>query len=293
MRVADYVRPDATARALSRRDDGRYFYLLIGGSLRQRGSLQLQAPQYWPLLANQRAMLFGLEDVDGYNPVQSVRFWSFVRRADPKNIKYNAAFLLRPRSYVRNLLQINWVTGAGWHAPRLRGTRTHKVAQQGDWALYRSNAVTPRASVITGWRTVPSPGAALRAVADGRFRYASQVVVEPHGGFPRGERNVRNGSARYTALGNQAARIDVRTTARAVVLIRNVYDPGWHATVDGAAAPVFPADYVDQGVFVGPGHHTIVLSYDDPAIGYGLLGSALSVLALAAAVRLLARRERR
>ena len=117
--------------------------------------------------------------------------------------------------------------------------------------------------------------------------------MEPHGGFPRGERNVRNGSARYTALGNQAARIDVRTTARAVVLIRNVYDPGWHATVDGAAAPVFPADYVDQGVFVGPGHHTIVLSYDDPAIGYGLLGSALSILALAAAVRLLARRERR
>ena len=47
------------------------------------------------------------------------------------------------------------------------------------------------------------------------------------------------------------------------------------------------------GVFVGPGHHTIVLSYDDPAIGYGLLGSALSILALAAAVRLLARRERR
>ena len=162
VRVADYVRPDATARALSRRDDGRYFYLLIGGSLRQRGSLQLQAPQYWPLLANQRAMLFGLEDVDGYNPVQSVRFWSFVRRADPKNIKYNAAFLLRPRSYVRNLLQINWVTGAGWHAPRLRGTRTHKTAQQGDWALYRSDAVTPRASVITGWRTVPSPGAARR-----------------------------------------------------------------------------------------------------------------------------------
>jgi hypothetical protein len=292
VRVSDYVRPDVTARALARRDDGRYFYLLIGGSLRQRGSLQLQAPQYWPLLANQRAMLFGLEDADGYNPVQSVRFWSFVRRADPKNIKYNAGFLLRPHAYVRNLLQINWVTAAAWHAPRLRGTRTRKVAQQGHWALYRSEALTPRASVITGWRTVSSPGAALRAVTDRRFRYPSQVIVEPHRGFPSAQRRAGNGWARYTALGDQSARIDVRAPSRAVVLIRSVFDPGWHATVDGAPARVFPADYLDQGVFVGPGHHTVELSYDDPAIGSGLLGSALTIAAMAAVARVLARRRR-
>jgi hypothetical protein len=276
--VGDYVRPDATAQVLQRRDDGRYFYLLVGGSLRQRGSLQLQSPEFWPLLGNQRAMLFGLEDVDGYNPVQSVRFWSFVRKADPKNIKYNAAFLNRPRSFVRNLLQINWLTSAAVRSPRLRGTLTESVVQEGRWVLYRARAETPRASVMTGWRTVGSPGDALRAVTTNPFHYTSQVVVEPHVGFAEMQRPRGNGTARYAQLGPQAARIEVNAPAPAIVLVRNVYDPGWHATVDGAPATVMPADYVDQGVFVTEGHHVITLSYDDPSIGEGLLGSALALV---------------
>jgi hypothetical protein len=277
--VGAYVRPYATARVLQREDDGRYFYLLVGGSLRQRGALQLQSPDYWPLLANQRAMLFGLEDVDGYNPVQSVRFWSFLRKADPKNIKYNAAFLNRPHSFVRNLLQINWVTGAAVHSARLRGTLTRMVVREGRWGLYRSEAVTPRASVVTGWHTVATPDDALRDVTAERFHYPSQAVLEPHDGFPQSQGTRGNGTAVYTELGDQAARIEVNAPAPAIVLIRNIYDPGWNATVDGVSRPVMPVDYVDQGVFVTGGHHVIELGYNDPNVGYGLLGSAL-VLAL-------------
>jgi hypothetical protein len=65
-----------------------------------------------------------------------------------------------------------------------------------------------------------------------------------------------------------------------VVLIRNVYDPNWHATVDGRPAPLYPADGLIQGVPVSGGHHVIELDYDDPSTGYGLLGSALSLGAL-------------
>jgi uncharacterized membrane protein YfhO len=79
-----------------------------------------------------------------------------------------------------------------------------------------------------------------------------------------------------------------------VVLVRNAYDPGWHATVDGHPVAVLAADYVDQGVPVPTGSHTIVLSYDDPAVGYGLVGTALSLVALlGSAAFLRARRKSR
>jgi hypothetical protein len=138
--------------------------------------------------------------------------------------------------------------------------------------------VTPRASVITGWRTEASSDDALRAVTDPRFRYPSQVILEPgHGAFPDKARARENGSARYVQMGPQAARVEVNAPRPAIVLIRNIYDPGWHATVDGVPAAILPADYVDQGVYVTRGHHVITLTYADPSIADGLLGSALAL----------------
>jgi len=81
-----------------------------------------------------------------------------------------------------------------------------------------------------------------------------------------------------------------------VVLVRVPFDTGWHATIDGHAAPVLHADYVDMAVAVPEGTHTIVLGYDEPRVGFGLLGSALSLGAIGDAALLaavLGRRKRR
>jgi hypothetical protein len=42
---------------------------------------------------------------------------------------------------------------------------------------------------------------------------------------------------------------------------------------------------------VSAGHHTISLAYDDPTIGYGLLGSALVLLGMLGAALALRRRD--
>ena len=101
------------------------------------------------------------------------------------------------------------------------------------------------------------------------------------------------GTAEYTGEGAQAAKVLVETASPALVLVRNAYERNWHATVDGRPAPVLPADSLIQAVPVGPGRHVVRLAYDDPTIGYGLLGSALSLVALAAAAALFAAKERR
>jgi uncharacterized membrane protein YfhO len=61
------------------------------------------------------------------------------------------------------------------------------------------------------------------------------------------------------------------------VLVRNPYDENWKASVDGRLVPVLAADYLVQGIPVARGNHTILLSYEDPTIGYGLAGTAASV----------------
>src|SRR5205823_10127564 len=96
-------------------------------------------------------------------------------------------------------------------------------------------------------------------------------------------------------LGPQEARIDVDSPGLAALVVRNSYDPNWHATMDGHPVSLLHVDYVLQGLFVSKGRHAILLRYDDPTIGEGLLGSALviALLLLAALVASRVRRTRR
>ena len=126
------------------------------------------------------------------------------------------------------------------------------------------------------------------------FRSDTEAVVE-HGwgvGEPARSRRSEGASASYHQLGPQAARVDVVTSGPAVLVVRNAFDPHWRATVDGRPAKVFPSNYVVQGVRVPAGRHTVVLTYDDPWVGYGLLASALAILAMALSALLLSSRFR-
>jgi hypothetical protein len=183
------------------------------------------------------------------------------------------------------------VTGAARPAPvALRG---RPVVDEEGWVLVDLPSNPPRASFPTSWSVVRSLDEALDAVTERGFDPAATVVLEaPPSPAPAATTGLR-GTATYRATGPQRAEIDVETSTGGVMLVRNSFDPNWHATVDGEPAPVLPADGFLQAVGVPPGRHLVVLSYDDPTIGLGVLASlATTVLTLGGALAL-RRRERR
>jgi hypothetical protein len=242
-----YDDPGPIARTLQAEDGARYLSI-APGLVSHRGYLDRQLPGDWGLLANQRAMLFGLEDAGGYNPFQLEWYWRFVRAQEPGAIDYNAAFFVDPTPRVMDLLQVGWVIAPAGEPP---WSNLSQVVTEGRWALYRLPLVAPRASVLEA-----------------------------------------GGEATYTSHGPQAATVVVRAPGPAVVLVRNAFDPGWHATVDGHPVDVLRTDSFLQGISVSAGTHTIELTYDDPWVGYGLLGSALGVLALLGAALVVGRSDR-
>jgi len=64
-----------------------------------------------------------------------------------------------------------------------------------------------------------------------------------------------------------------------VVLLER-YDPGWHATIDGHAAPVFRANQVFRAVYVEAGQHQIRFEYRQHGLRAGLAISLLTAAAL-------------
>lgn len=288
--VNAYLRPGPITQAL-KRSESRYISLdPVEAS--SRGYLTLQDPGHWGLMANQRAMLFGLHDAQGYNPVQLARYWGFVRAIVKRALAYNASFFGQPSSTTVGLLQIGEAV-----VPAATVRRCCALAHEWRWNLYGSPNAPPRVTVVTSWRVVRDSGASLRVVAEPGFDPSRTVVLEEDPGLgPPGAAG--SASAQYREAGPQSVQVTVDAPAPGVVLIRTPYARNWHATVDGRAIRILPADHLLQGIPVGAGHHQIEVRYDDPWIGYGLLGSMLAVLALVAWALLLwrlgaARRKRR
>jgi len=250
-------------------------------------------PATWGLMGDQQSLLFGLREAQGYNAVLPLRVWEFVRAVEEgKNLRYQSDYFLRPPEVALDLLQVGWVVGRAGGSPPLPGAAP--VALQGRWALYRLARTPPMATVLGGWTQVGSPDAALDLVAGPGFDPEHTVVLEQDPGLPSppGGAGGPGGRATYRQLGPQAATIQVEAPGPAIVVVRNTYDPNWHASVDGRPVQVLPADYLVQGIPVPAGSHVVHLWYDDPTIGYGLAGSAASIGVLLGAALVLRLRRR-
>jgi len=82
--------------------------------------------------------------------------------------------------------------------------------------------------------------------------------------------------------GEAATRLVVRTDSAepGMLVIRDAYDRGWKAYVDGVEAPVLPADLASRGVPVPAGTHEVVLEYDPPALRLGAIISTATLALL-------------
>ena len=137
------------------------------------------------------------------------------------------------------------------------------MASADDYDLVQVYGWESRVSLVDSWTQVERPGDALDGVLDPGFDPARTAYVEQDSGHPWQAPDAAPGSAAYHEVTPEDVRVSVTTADPALVVVRNSYDPGWSATVDGAPAPVLATDYLVQGVAVPPGTHEIRLVYRD------------------------------
>jgi hypothetical protein len=80
-----------------------------------------------------------------------------------------------------------------------------------------------------------------------------------------------------------ATRVAIRATARqpGLLVLGDLFAPGWKATVDGRPAPVLRVNHVMRGVFLAPGEHDVRFTYAPDSLKWGALTS-LAGLGIAA-----------
>lgn len=246
-------------------------------------------PTAAPLLINNRAMMLGLHDIQGYNPIHLVRYDELITAINGHTQEYRESYIypLGLGSPFLNLLNTRYVvvpstTLSEWfevHALK----HTHTVAySDAQVAVLENPNALPRAWLVHSAQEV-RPGEALELLGDGSVSPALTAVLEEEAPPLALPTDARQDEARITLYEPDRIRVHTRSAAPGMLVLSEMHFPTWKAYVDGVPARLLRANHVLQAVALPAGTHTVELRAESLTLRAGLaisLGFALLILAL-------------
>jgi hypothetical protein len=284
--VHEYLSPGPIARTLQRSgpSDGRYLAWIRPDANFNKGYLFTRREPDWPALLIGRSVLFEVPDTLGYSPVQLPGYWGYIHATNQLPVFYNAAVIQVPTLTDLHLLGARYlIVPQGIPEPLPPGVSGRTIETEGAYRLVEIDDAEPRASVVPAWRVVGGERAALDAVLEPGFDPAELAVLETDPGSAP-TIGASAGTANYREASPEDVRIEAEASVPSILLVRNAWDEGWSATLDGRPVPVLRADGFLQGVALPAGRHDVRLTYREPAIGTGLALSAVVWLGFALAL---------
>jgi hypothetical protein len=206
---------------------------------------------------------YGIESIEGYDPIYDARYEEFIaalNRREP-NITPPFGFNRIITSPIINsplfpLLNVKYILSLD----DLKGSGLEFVYQEGQTKIYRYTKALPRIYPVESTVFAESKQQVMDVLYSSTFNAAKQAIVEDNVSIPQ-------------SADAQSDHIDIRAESdseiRALsslvndhfVVITNIFDSGWNATVDSIPAPIYRTNYIFQGILVPKGDHTIVLRY--------------------------------
>ena len=156
--------------------------------------------------------------------------------------------------------------------------------------VYLNTKALPRALLIDQVQAVSSGEAAWAAIHAPGFDPATRVVIEGPAELadletPSGQRALSFGA--YTA---NRVELTVQTPAPTMLVLSDVYYPGWSATIDDQSTVIYPANFAFRAVLIPGGSHRVVFQFEP---GSWKIGGLISGVTAAALLLLMMRRARR
>jgi hypothetical protein len=244
------------------------------------------------LIVNNRASIYGLQDIQGYNPIQYQRYVEFMNDVNGETQDYHDANIFPGgvESPLLDLLNVRYIIVPN-QIPEIRPDLQELVAnhpiiyQDSEVLLLKRESALPRAWMVHNViETSPEEG--RRQVAEGVIdpRVTAAVEIEPPAVQPLGPGEVD----RIEILSYTPERIEIQVDAArdGLLVVSEIDYPAWAATVDGESLGQVSVFGLLRGIPVEAGQHTIVLEYasDMERAGIALsVGTGLVVIGALAA----------
>lgn len=185
------------------------------------------------------------------------------RRHDPAanpSLKLFALDLVRHRGLV-SLMNVKYVVTA---IDGVRAPPYYRLVHERDVRIYENREVLPRAFLVDVAIVLDSPSAVLEVVTRPDFVPAAVVLLEDRASPPvasPADGGGPAGTAEVLQLTSNRVVVRAETRRSAYLVLSEAYHPGWRATVNGAPAAIYRANYLFRAVHLGPGVHEVVFTF--------------------------------
>jgi hypothetical protein len=247
---------------------------------------------------------FGLRDLAGYEPLTLTRYSraladGYADVSQPRPDPPPDPSIFGERSHVLDLLNATYVAvlpAANDGGARLllrpdsqppapvATARWEPVYEADGLVVVRNRNALPRVWLVAEAESVDGEQALRRIRGGGAFDPRRTALLEDAPAelppLPGGE--LAGGATTHVAA-DEPSRIVVETIAPTptVLVLSEIFYPGWEATVDGRPERIRLADFLLRGVAVPAGRHRVEMRYVAPQARNGALVSALTLAALA------------
>lgn len=256
-------------------------------------------------------LLHKLRTLNDFEPLTPVRFrsaFSLLQNTPPdETVPFDGWLRLDPagsNKTVLDMLAIRYVLVDR----SLASPWDERAADFGFWrvaisaprvSLFENPTARPRASLVPRAIVTRSETEAAAVIRSPAFDPRSIVVIEAPGGYSEPEMRTGpqaislgrwkgdlpegdgEGEVRFIRDGTERVVLEATVPEKGPqwLVLMDLAFPGWHATVDGEPAEIYPANLVGRAVALSPGLHRIVFEYDPRAFRLGCRLALLAALA--------------
>lgn len=148
--------------------------------------------------------------------------------------------------------------------------------------IYQNDSFLPRAYFVNKAKYFQSSDDLSQYFFDPQFDPAHEVLIE---GTPDHPDTGGTGNVNIVSYAANKVELNAISDKGGFVVLSDTYYPGWRAVVDGQETKIYMADYNFRTVYVGPGQHNIIFTFDPLSVKAGIylsLGAFLLFAILAA-----------
>lgn len=230
---------------------------------------------------------FQIPLIEGYDAVYKARYGEFIRSIDtgellmpersvaqfPKNGMYSTdAFNFLNVRYVLHKISDG---RQGWAFPFWSYPQFQRVYENETYEVYENTDVYPRAYLASRYMLKTTPEDILAALYAEDIDRRETIILEKE---PDIVPATGSGYATITRYDNTRVEINTESEVAKLLFLSDVYDDGWHASVDGRKVPVYRANYTFRAIAVPKGRHTVRMWYMPQSFLVGLIASGFGTL---------------
>jgi hypothetical protein len=301
MDLAAYYRPSGAARFLQSKEEEeepfRYFGYDPG---LEESTSQVSAPSRFTepmtqaLEVNGRAILLGLQNVQGYNPTHIARYDEYMNTLNGRVQDYHFIDVYERGLYspLLDLLNVRYViVSAQPSQENPEGVRRferyfereHPTVYEDDQTkVFEIPQALPRAWIVHSARQVGSSQEALDLLSSGEVDPKQTALLEEEPPEMSQPDDPSADQASVSEYGANRIRLTTSTETPGLLVLSEVYYPAWKAYVDGQPAPAYVTDQLLRSVAVPAGEHEVELRYESWTLRAGIAISLVALLALIA-----------